>query len=51
MSAEESTSGAVHRPEFARRHLFLNERKGRIQAHIFSVEEKQRLLAVAGGYL
>jgi hypothetical protein len=31
--------------------LFLNERKGRIQAQIFSGEEKQRLLAVAGGYL
>ncbi|MFZ0583192.1 MAG: tyrosine-type recombinase/integrase [Candidatus Acidiferrales bacterium] len=31
--------------------LFLNERKGRIQAHIFSVEEEQLLLAGARGYL
>src|SRR5579863_961128 len=31
--------------------LFLNERKERLQAHIFTVQEEQRLLAAAKGYL
>jgi integrase len=40
----------AHSPLENREH-FLNERKGRLQARPFTLEEEQRLLSVANGYL